>query len=147
MARDPPRIAVIDDESGVRTGLTRLLRSAGYTATAYAGGAEFLGDLASSTPDCLILDLRMPEMSGFELLQRLADSGRSLPVVILTSFPSADTRSRAFEAGVADFLEKPVERSALLEALDRALVTKSRDAPARNRDDSGPESHTKESIS
>ena len=146
MARDPPRIAVVDDESGVRSGLTRLLRSAGFDSAAYAAGAEFLDDLATTRPDGLILDLRMPEMDGFELLDRLADSGRDIPVVILTSFPSAETRHRAYEAGVVAFLEKPAERAALLEALDRALSIGLRTEPPSDRDDFDPESMREESI-
>ncbi|MCL7979791.1 MAG: response regulator [marine benthic group bacterium] len=146
MARDPPRIAVVDDESGVRNGLTRLLRSAGFDSDAYAGGAEFLDDLATARPDGLILDLRMPEMDGFELLDRLADSGRDIPVVILTSFPSAETRHRALRAGVVAFLEKPAERAALLEALDRALSIGLRTEPPSDRDDFDPESMREESI-
>ena len=146
MARDPPRIAVVDDESGVRNGLTRLLRSAGFDSAAYAGGAEFLDDLATTRPHGLILDLRMPEMDGFELLDRLADSGRDIPVVILTSFPSAETRHRALRAGVVAFLEKPAERAALLEALDRALSIGLRTEPPSDRDDFDPESMKEESI-
>jgi two-component system response regulator FixJ len=137
---------VVDDEPGVRTGLTRLLRSAGFEATAYPGGAEFLEDLESMRPDCLILDLRMPEMDGFELMDRMANAGRNTPVVVLTSFPSSDTRRRAYEAGVVSFLEKPAERDALLEAIHGALTTGRRAAPPRSRDDSGPEAHSKEPI-
>lgn len=137
---------MVDDESGVRTGLTRLLRSAGFESAAYSGGAEFLEHLATTQPDCLILDLRMPQMDGFELLDRLAESGRTIPVVVLTSFPSAETRRRAFEAGVVRFLEKPAELDTLLEALDHALRTTHREQPARDRDDFDPESKKEESI-
>jgi FixJ family two-component response regulator len=137
---------VVDDEPGVRAGLARLLRSAGFAATAYAGGAEFLEDLESTRPECLILDLRMPEMDGFELIDRMARSGWKIPVVVLTSFPSADTRRRACHAGVVSFLEKPAERDALLEAIHGALTSGGRSAPPRNLNDSGPEAHAKESI-
>lgn len=115
-------IAVVDDEPGVRSGLGRLLRSAGYDAETFASGREWLAAPPEPRPDCLILDIRMPGIDGFELIDRMRAEGRELPVIILTSFPSELSRRRALEAGVEAFLTKPVERSTLVEALERALV-------------------------
>jgi len=117
------RIAVVDDVLAVRTGLKRLLRSAGYEAAAYRSGDEFLNSLEAIQPECLILDMRMPDRDGFEVLARLAELDSDFPVVVLTSYPSPDVRRRAIEAGVSAFLEKPVDRSVLLDAIELALVS------------------------
>ena len=116
------RIAVVDDVLAVRTGLKRLLRSAGFEAAAYPSGDEFLNSLEAIHPDCLILDLRMPDRDGFEVLARLAELDSDFPVVVLTSYPSPDVRRKAIEAGVSAFLEKPVDRSVLLDAIELALA-------------------------
>ena len=116
-------IAVVDDESSVRSSLARLLRSAKYEASTYPSGEEFLESLDEGLPDCLILDLRMPGLDGFDVMDHLASVGRPVPVVILTSFPSPDIQRRALREGAAVFLEKPVGRSALLDALDVAMST------------------------
>ena len=113
-------IAVVDDEKSVRSSLARLLRSAGYEAVTFPSGEEFLDALDSVLPDCLILDLRMPGLGGFEVLSRMANRCRHVPVVMLTSFPSAESRKQALREGVSAFLEKPAERSVLLQALDAA---------------------------
>ena len=117
------RIAVVDDVLAVRTGLKRLLRSAGYEAAAYRSGDEFLNSLEAIQPECLILDMRMPDRDGFEVLARLAELDSDFPVVVLTSYPSPDVRRRAIEAGVSAFLEKPVDRLVLLDAIELALVS------------------------
>ena len=116
------RIAIVDDVLAVRKGLRRLLRSAGYEAVAYPSGDEFLDSLEAIHPDCLILDLRMPGRDGFEVLARLAALESGFPVVVLTSYSSPDVRRRAIEAGVSAFLEKPVDRSVLLDAIELALA-------------------------
>jgi len=116
-------IAVVDDEPSVRSSLARLLRSAEYEAATYPSGEEFLDSLAAGSPDCLILDLRMPGLSGFDVLARLALGGRHVPVIVLTSFPSPEIRSRALSEGVKAFLEKPVERSTLIDAIDLAIAS------------------------
>ena len=116
-------IAVVDDEPSVRSSLARLLRSAEYEAATYPSGEEFLDSLDAGSPDCLILDLRMPGLSGFDVLARLALGGRHVPVIVLTSFPSPEIRSRALSEGVKAFLEKPVERSTLIDAIDLAIAS------------------------
>jgi len=116
-------IAVVDDEPSVRSSLARLLRSAEYEAATYPSGEDFLDSLDEGSPDCLILDLRMPGLGGFDVLARLAHVGRHVPVVVLTSFPSPEIRSRALREGVKAFLEKPVERSTLIDAIDLAIAS------------------------
>lgn len=124
------RIAVVDDEEGVRKGLERLLRSAGYAPVAFPSGEKFLQSIESIRPDLVILDLRMPGMDGLEVMGGLAAGEREVPVIVLTSFPSEEVRLRASRAGALAFLEKPVERSVLLTAIEAALVPDSRERPA-----------------
>ena len=115
-------IAVVDDEPSVRSSLARLLRSAEYEAATYPSGKEFLQSLDRDFPACLILDLRMPGLSGFDVLARLALADRRVPVIVLTSFPTSEVRRQALREGVAAFLEKPVERATLLAAIDGAIA-------------------------
>ncbi|MCL7963926.1 MAG: response regulator [marine benthic group bacterium] len=116
-------IAVVDDQASVRTGLARLLRSAGYEASQYPSGEDFVRSLATVLPDCLILDLRMPGLDGFGVLAAVRREARSIPVIVLTSFASPEVRERALREGVSVFLEKPAARTELLRAIDHALGT------------------------
>jgi len=125
-------IAVVDDEPSVRSSLARLLRSAEFEAATYPSGEDFLESLKTVDPDCLVLDLRMPGLDGFDVLSRLAGEGHRVPVVVLTSFPSAEVRSRALSEGVAAFLEKPVERSILVHAIEAAIASRSTAAESHN---------------
>lgn len=118
-------IAVVDDEPSVRAGLARLLRSADYAPATYPSGEEFLDSLDSGTPDGVILDLRMPGLNGFEVITQLAIRDQPIPVIVLTSYPSSEARIWALAEGVVAFLEKPVGRSELLEAVRRAIDARS----------------------
>lgn len=116
------RVAVVDDDHSVRRALRRLLRSADLDTEAYGSGHEFLNALTTAAPDCLVLDLQMPEMSGLELQQRLKDTGTRLPVVIVTGHDEPGMRARCMAAGVSAYLRKPIDGKALLEAIDRAIA-------------------------
>lgn len=117
-------IAIVDDEDSVRRALERLLRSAGMDARVFATGGEFLENLQKSRPDCLVVDLHMPVMSGFEVLERLQGH---LPVVVITGQDSPEAEMRSFGAGAGGYLRKPVNDHALIDAIhsaiDRALPT------------------------
>jgi two-component system response regulator FixJ len=115
-------VAVVDDEPAVRSSLARLLRSADYRPATYESGQEFLDSLRSAPPDCAILDLHMPGLTGMEVLTHLAQRESPVPVIVLTSYSSAEARQRALEQGVTVFLEKPVERSVLLAAIRDAIA-------------------------
>ena len=116
-----PLIAIVDDEEPIRKALQRLLRSAGFEAVTYPTGQEFLESLAGARPRCLILDLHMPHMSGFQLLAQLAETEKQLPVLILTGHDSDETRDRALVWRPAAYLRKPVHDQTLLDALELAL--------------------------
>lgn len=115
------RIALVDDEEPIRKALKRLLRSVGLEAVAFASGAEFLESLPTLRPHCLVLDLHMPAMSGFQLLARLAELGQQLPVLILTGHDSDETRDKALAWRPVAYLRKPVHDQTLLDAIELTL--------------------------
>ena len=115
------RVAIVDDDRSVRRALRRLLRSADLDAEAYGSGREFLAVLARNPPDCLILDLQMPDMSGLELHQRLAERGVRLPVIVITGHDQPGLRARCIAAGIATYLRKPLEDETLLAAINAAI--------------------------
>lgn len=120
------RIAVIDDDHSVRKALQRLLRSVNLDADAYGSGREFLDALVGARPDCLVLDLQMPEMNGLELQQRLAESGIHLPVVVITGHDEPGMRTQSLAAGASTYLRKPLDDKVLLEAIRKAIAAATR---------------------
>ncbi len=114
-------IVIIDDDEAVRTALQRLLRCAHHRAEAYGSGREFLNDLDQHTPDCLVLDMQMPEMSGLQIQQHLSAIGASVPVVMITGHDEAGAQEACLAAGASSYLRKPLDRSVLLEAIERAI--------------------------
>jgi two-component system, LuxR family, response regulator FixJ len=116
--KDVPVIAIVDDDESVRRSLHRLVQSAGYEVEAFASAAEFLAWLPRGQAACLVLDIHMKEMSGFELQQRLA-----VPVVFITSHDDATTRARIEKSGAAGHLWKPFDETAVLDMIRRAIGT------------------------
>lgn len=114
------RIAIVDDEESVRKALQRLLRSHGVEAHTFSGGPQFLAALPALAPDCIVLDLHMPELSGFELLELLPPG---LPVVVITGHDSPEAQARAQRASA--YLRKPVEEKSLLDAIYQAVTNPS----------------------
>ena len=114
-------IVIIDDDEAVRTALQRLLRCAHHRAEAYGSGREFLDDLDQQTPDCLVLDMQMPEMSGLQIQQHLSAIGASVPVVMITGHDEVGAQEACLAAGASSYLRKPLDRSVLLEAIERAI--------------------------
>ena len=114
-------IAIIDDDEAVRTALRRLLRCAQHKAEAYGSGREFLENLDRHTPDCLVLDMQMPQMSGLEILRHLSAIGTSVPAVMITGHDEVGAREACLAAGASSYLRKPLDRSVLLEAIERAI--------------------------
>ena len=116
-----PVIAVVDDDASVRAGTTRLLRSLGFSAYAFASAREFLMSPQLSDTACLIADVEMPGMSGVELQEHLIAHGHSTPIVFITAFPEDRVRDRVMSAGAVDFLRKPFDVPQLIECVERAL--------------------------
>ena len=121
MARDAPLLAVVDDDADVRVALTRLVSSAGVAVETFASGAEFLRSVQDHEPDCVVLDLHMPEMSGFEVQGALASGHRAVPVVVMTGHDTSESRARAVQLGARVYLRKPINDEALLAAIGNAI--------------------------
>jgi FixJ family two-component response regulator len=120
MGRALPLLAVVDDDADVRIALTRLLASAGFSVEAFASGADFLRSLEHHDPDCAVLDLHMPDMSGFDVQGALAGHS-TVPVVVITGQDTPESRTRALGLGAKAYLCKPVDDEALLAAIAVAV--------------------------
>ena len=117
-----PLISVVDDDHSVRESLARLIRSVGYGVRVFGSAEEFLDVGLEFKTDCVILDIRMPGMSGLELQRELSSSNRKLPLIFITAHGSdADVRASALRAGAVDYLLKPLREEEVLEAIDTAL--------------------------
>lgn len=113
-------IAVVDDEEPVRKALMRLMRSAGLNVETFASGAEFLKSLDTRLPDCVVLDLHMPHMNGFDVQAHLARKYAALPVIIVTGHDLPNARECAMAGGASAFLRKPVHDRTLFGAISAA---------------------------
>jgi CheY-like chemotaxis protein len=118
-----PVIAVLDDEPEMRKALRRLLASRGFCVQEYACGEELLAALGSHLPDCLLLDLHMPGVNGFEVLEALRSRGLAVPVIVITAHDEPGTAEQVRALGVTAYLKKPVDRDTLLSAIEAANPT------------------------
>ena len=134
MTRTKSLIAIVDDEEPVRKALRRLLRSAGMDVKSFPSGVEFLESLTTEWPDCVVLDLHMPVMNGFEVQARLRELRMSVPVVIITGHDSDETRALALAGFPVAYLRKPVNDQLLLDAIALALRRSPQQVGARNDD-------------
>jgi FixJ family two-component response regulator len=116
-----PFVAVVDDEEPVRKALKRLLRAAGLEAECFASGQAFLDGAATRRPDCVLLDLHMPGMSGEQLLWHIGHMVGRPPVVVITAHDTPETRAQCLAAGAASYLRKPLDDRLLLNAISAAL--------------------------
>jgi FixJ family two-component response regulator len=116
-----PLISVVDDDDSVRESLRALLRSVRFVVEVFASAEEFLSSDRLRETDCLILDVRMPGMSGLELQRRLVVRHPEMPVIFITAHGDEELRSRALKGGAVDYLLKPFSEEALLNAVQTAL--------------------------
>lgn len=123
-----PTVFVVDDDAAVRESLAMLLESAGLRVESYVSAREFLAEGDLSRPGCLILDIRMPGLSGLDLQDVLVERGVQLPVIMLTGHGDVPAAVRAMRGGAVDFLEKPFDSEVLLERIRQAFE---RDAELR----------------
>jgi FixJ family two-component response regulator len=119
-----PLVAVVDDDNSMREALESLLKSVGFQTAIFASANEFLNADENTEPDCLILDVRMPEVNGLELQRKLVLEHRPVPIVFISAHGEADEKEQALNAGAIDFLHKPFSEESLLGAVDRALKSK-----------------------
>jgi FixJ family two-component response regulator len=114
-------VAIVDDEESVRTSLRRLFRASALDAATFASGQEFLDALATQVPDCLVLDLQMPGLSGLEVQRRLTAGGIPVPTIIISADDAPETRERCLSAGTAAYLCKPFDDRILLSMIARVV--------------------------
>ncbi len=122
MTDDSALVYVVDDDASVRNAIGRLLRSVGLEIQVFASATEFLAFARPDRPSCVVLDVRMPRLSGLDLQQELAASGAALPVIFVTGHADVPMSVRAMKAGAVDFLPKPFHDQDLLDAVQRAIA-------------------------
>jgi two-component system response regulator FixJ len=116
-----PIVYIIDDDRDVRNSIAFMLQTDGLASRAFGAGQEFIATWKDLRPGCLLLDIHMPSMDGFELLARLREQGCLWPIVVMTGHGEADLGTRAIQSGARDFIEKPFESDLLLHCLRRAF--------------------------
>ena len=122
MTESRTTVVVVDDDASVRRGLERLLGCAGYNVESFASARDFLARGDYDRPGCLVLDVRMPGQSGLDLHRVLVESHHDIPVIFITGHGDIPMAVRAMKTGAVDFLPKPFDAQALLDAIERALV-------------------------
>jgi FixJ family two-component response regulator len=118
---DDPIVHIVDDDTSVRNATRRLLKSIGIEARTYPDARAFLDADRSDAPGCIVLDVRMPGLSGLDLQEELAKAGISLPIVFITAYGDIPMSVKAMKAGAEDFLPKPFDEQQLIDAVHRAI--------------------------
>ena len=124
----PPKlslVSVVDDDASVRRALRRLLQSAGYVVETFASASEFLESSVIGLTSCLVLDIHLKDMTGFDLQERLTGAWATIPIIFITAHDDAVTRERVRQVGVAMYLRKPFEKRVLIAAIQSALAAES----------------------
>jgi len=116
-----PIVAIVDDDQAVGNAIEVLMRSIGLVAQAFSSGEEFLRSPELSRTGCLVVDFDMPKMSGLDLHNNLSRSGKTIPTILITAYPSDEIRARALQAGVICYLPKPFDEGSLLNCIQTAL--------------------------
>ena len=121
MTTPEPTVFLVDDDHAMRDALGLLLDTAGFNTVSFSSATEFLERYDASQPGCLVLDIRMPGMSGMELQEALVEQTAGLPIIFLTGHGNVSMSAKAFRTGAIDFLEKPFDEAVLLERIHEAL--------------------------
>ena len=129
-AADIPTVFIIDDDLSMRRAIQDLVESVGLLAESFATGGEFLRRGRTTSPSCLVLDVRLPQMSGLDFQSRLAESGTQIPIIFITAHGDVPMSVKALKAGAVEFLTKPFRDQDLLDAIQQALQ---RDRVAREQ--------------
>jgi FixJ family two-component response regulator len=133
-----PTVFIVDDDGGVRRAVQDLVESVGLRAESFATGPEFLNKKRTADPSCLVLDVRLPQMSGLDFQHMLADAGMQIPIIFITAHGDIPMSVRALKSGAVEFLTKPFRDQDLLDAIQHALQ---RDRAAREQQDEIHELH------
>lgn len=118
---EKPLISIIDDDEAMREATKALMRSLGFAAETFASAEEFLSSGELGITSCLITDMHMPGISGFELYGVLSAAGTAIPTILITAYPDDDVRASALKAGVLCYLSKPFDHNELLACIRSAL--------------------------
>lgn len=121
MRRTDAIIFIVDDDLSIRKALERLLKSMGFRVKTFGSGQDFLAHNQLDTCDCLILDVRMPDMNGFDLWKQLVCSGFTVPTIFMTAYEDIREREWAIKAGAVEYLQKPLDEKSLVNAIHSAL--------------------------
>jgi FixJ family two-component response regulator len=121
MLEDDPIVFIVDDDDSVRKALARLIKSVDLNVETFASADDFLKRQPHNGPACLVLDIRMPGLSGLDLQDELVAAGRTLPIIFISAHGSIPLSVRAMRAGAVDFIEKPFEDQTLLDAINQSL--------------------------
>jgi FixJ family two-component response regulator len=116
-----PLISIVDDENFLRNSLENLIRSVGFRVQGFSSAEAFLNSDQVRDTACLILDVRMPGMSGLQLQRQIVAANWRIPIIFITSYADGDARAKALEAGAVDYLDKPFREEDLINAIDAAL--------------------------
>ena len=127
MTSTTPLIAIVDDEEPVCRALGRLIRSEQLDAETFSSGEAFLETIPDHKPDCVVLDIQMPGVDGFEVQASLSEAGLRIPVIVITGRDTTEARARALQNGAVAYFRKPVDADALLQAIAAALASGSGD--------------------
>jgi FixJ family two-component response regulator len=125
-----PTVFIVDDDAGMRQAIQDLVESVGLRAESFTTGEEFLGKQRASDPSCLVLDVRLPQMSGLDFQRKLAEVGMQIPIIFITAHGDIPMSVRALKSGAVEFLTKPFRDQDLLDAIQQALQ---RDRTAREQ--------------
>ena len=121
----PLLVAVVDDEASVRKAIQRLLVASNLRVETFGSGEEFLNSLSDHAPDCVILDLHMPGLSGLDVQRQLNLAGQRLPIVFVTAYDESESKALCLAAGAAAYLQKPLDDRVLLDAVATAVRQRS----------------------
>jgi FixJ family two-component response regulator len=136
-----PTVFIIDDDPSVRSGLTRLVQTAGIRTESYGSARDFLVSEKINGPGCIVLDIKMPEMTGPELQEELLKTAYGMPIIFLSGYGDVPTTVQAIKNGAVDFLTKPVDHEDLMNAIRQSLTI-----DAKNRNQLAESSAIKEQL-
>ena len=118
-----PVVFVIDDDESVSKSISRLMKSVGFNVRTFTSARDFLDQECQNLPGCLVLDVRMPGISGLELQQKLIDCSSRLPIILMSAHEDISAREQGLKAGAVEFLQKPFDDIDLIEKVNAALIT------------------------
>src|SRR5258708_33267223 len=149
MSESVSQIYVVDDDRSVREAVGSLIRSAGLSVRTFASAREMLASLRKELPSCLVLDIQLPDINGFELQQELARKDIQIPIIFLTGHVDIPMSVRAIKAGAVEFLTKPFDDEYLLETIREAITrnNKNRRPPGRIAEEWGENGAEKVGVS